>query len=258
MKAIILTYDDRMPLAELTIQSYLKHWPGNNFTFRVPFNGSSPNTTFKYGNKVEFIKSEKCIKSTILSLFEGIDDDDFVYWCFDDCYLHDILHRKSLNGIYNYINNNNVKDIDSFRLLKFYDEQEIGKSIDINSMKFYLKEWHPYRFWFHQFIRASVIKNAFLDNDLPNDVPISKIEIKRVSNVKHKHNVYIPSNDLCVLGETSRGNRLTKNCVQMLNQYKLPIPDFEKLSAVVLNGADVNNSGISSSVKFKDYLKRYL
>jgi hypothetical protein len=258
MKAIVLTYDERMPLAELTIQSYMKFWPNSGLTFRVPYNGDSPKTHFQYDN-VEFIKCNKFIKPTVEALLGDVPDDEWIYWCFDDCYVHDILERPALNGVKNFLDGEgNSGKMDSFRLIRFHDEYAQNHQVNFGGMMFDLKKWGPFRFWFHQFVRAGVMKTAFLDNNLPATAKISHIEAKRSTNPRGRHNVYVPTKDICVLGETSRGGMLTQNCVNALEEYEIPFEKYTSVPGVILNGADVNNSGMSSSVKNKNYLKRYL
>lgn len=258
MKAIVLTYDDRMHLAELTIQSYMKFWPNSGLTFRVPYNGDEPQTQFKYDN-VEFVKCEKFVKPTVSALMGDIPNDEWIFWCFDDCYMHDVLDYQTLNGVKHYVENNHPTDIHSFRLIRFHDEfQDKGKELSIGAGSFVPKKYAPYRFWFHQFVRAGVMKMAFLDNKLPNNAKISHIEEKRTTNPRGRHNVYVPQSDVCVLGETTRGGMLTQNCIRALNDYGIVYEKCPQVPGFILNGADVNDSGISSSVKKKDYLKRYL
>jgi len=236
----------------------MKFWPNSGLIFRVPYNGDEPRTQFKYDN-VEFVKCDKFVKPTISALLNDIPDDEWIYWCFDDCYIHDVLDYSALNGVKHYIENNYPKDIHSFRLIRFHDEQQDkGELINLGSTKFVPKQYHPYRFWFHQFVRAGVMKISFLDNNLPNTAKIARIEEKRTINQRCRHNVYVPNSDICVLGETSRGGMLTKNCIRALNEYGIHYDKCVTVPGFILNGADVNDSGISSSVKNKDYLKRYL
>lgn len=259
MYALILTHDARKSLARLTVESYMKFWPNSPFIFRLAYNEDFPEYTKKY-NKFEIIKTKPGIRSTVEKLLFNIEDDEFIYWCFDDCYIHDIINLTAIKKIYKFLKNNKPSYCDSVRFLRFHNEIVKGiNKIVVGNTVLKLKKWEGGRFWYHQFIRVRVLKNIFLNKRISDDLRIGQIEKIRIQNSNCRHNVFIPQSDLIVFGETTRGENLTKNCYDSLIQYNIEVPKFKINPGVILNGANVNGlGGLASSVKGKDYLKKYI
>ena len=96
MKAIVLTHDKNRSVTHHMIARYLHKWPDNPFVFRVPFQEleeqSSP--------KVEFIKTPKSIKKTVLGLLEDLEEDEWIYWCIDDKYPEQLNIEKIIKKKY--------------------------------------------------------------------------------------------------------------------------------------------------------------
>lgn len=259
MYAPILTYDLRHALAQLTIESYLKYWPNNELIFRVPYNDIKPNWDYK---NVEYIQCDKHVKPTMRALLEGISDNAFVYWAFDDIYLC-FTENNALQKVYNYLINEKNPNFDAIKFLKFHDEKLDKKNKIQLSGKFILYKRHhfKYRFWYHMFCKSKLLKEVFLNNDVEENMTIAKIERIRCRHDK-KYIIYSPEKDMQIQGETTRGNIMTSNCVKALKQYNIAMPDLKGITpAIILNGANINgkdNQGFPSTVKGKDYLKKYL
>ena len=85
MKAIVLSCDRYIKLAEHMIRTYQHLWPENPFQFIIPYNHNYPqDLKEKFDDKVEFIKTKENIKPTVLELIKDIPDEELVYWCIDD------------------------------------------------------------------------------------------------------------------------------------------------------------------------------
>lgn len=87
MKAILLTYDKQCGLAQLLVKSYElllgEYLP---FQFLIPCQNKHAYTDFSSDN-VKFIESKTSkIKDSIAVLLDGIDDNEWVFWCIDDRY----------------------------------------------------------------------------------------------------------------------------------------------------------------------------
>ena len=217
MYAIVLTFDGRLSLAELVLKSYQEYWPDNPFTFRIPYCNEKPDFE-KYGN-VELIKTDTThIKNTIQHLLKDIPDNDFTYWCFDDIYLRSMPGNgtKIANEMHNFVKDGCNK-FDSIKLIKFSDERmNKGNSVKLAGCNFYQKNYNPWRFWYHQYIKCSVLKNIFVKTPLPDNYSMKDLEKYRPISGSCSHQVFLPEKNLCTFAETTRGPYITQNCLEDL------------------------------------------
>ena len=89
MKAIILTYDQQIGLAELVYKAYARLWPNCPFDFLIPCNNPDNKLFHRYLAKrdnVTLMPSPPDIRGTMESLLESIEDEEWVYWAIDDRY----------------------------------------------------------------------------------------------------------------------------------------------------------------------------
>ena len=105
MYAIVLTYDRQIVCAELLYKKYMKLWNNCPLTFRIPYNSprSDSYKYFKSKSNVELVETESSIRETMCGLLNGIDDDEWVYWCMDDRYPYEISSVDALNSVYEFV-----------------------------------------------------------------------------------------------------------------------------------------------------------
>ena len=102
MLAIVLSCDKYHPLTDHMISCYVRKWPSNPFVFRVPYQEFPQSLAWKFGSKIELVRTPRNIKKTVLSLLSDLDEDEWIYWCIDDKYLVEIdeaAANKSLEWI---------------------------------------------------------------------------------------------------------------------------------------------------------------
>ncbi|MBF2055644.1 MAG: hypothetical protein IGQ45_00180 [Cyanobacterium sp. T60_A2020_053] len=235
MKAIVLTCDKYLQIANHTIFTYQKLWKNNPFTFRVPYTSQKPDFLLEnYGDKIELIQSESPIKPTVLKLLDDLDDDEWIYWCMDDRYLVKI-RLPEVNSLYECVKKLDDKDIISIRIKRMNTSYTADKFLKkdgdiIVNEKLTLKElvfsdgdtvggeqvWEP------QFARVKYIRRIFAS------FPDHDFRAKEMDSFpKHKlkgEKLYVPENNLVVLGESTHRGELTENCASNLKKYSMVVP----------------------------------
>ena len=119
MKAIVLSFDKQSGLVELTYKKYMELWPECPLLFRIPYNDTSTNKSFKYfksRENVELVESPVAIRSTMQVLLNDLDDEEWVYWCIDDRYPIDIKSLELINNIYTAVVNGDVDQLNAVKL----------------------------------------------------------------------------------------------------------------------------------------------
>ena len=229
MKAIVLTYDDRAPYVDLVLSSYNYFWKNCPLEFVIPYNNQLPYYKDKFKN-LFFIKTEKSVKKTMLTLLSNIPDKEFVYWCLDDVYLHNLCKLNALNNVYNFINNTNC-NVDGIRLRTM--RMKKGRGYKVGEESFYSINFTHYQFWFHYFVKSKVLKNIFFSDVIKNCFSIRAIGRERKKIKTPNYKILIPQNNIAVFGETTRNGIPTKNCQNGFNTYNIKT-NIKKFSSIVI------------------------
>lgn len=249
MKAIMLCCDKYHMFAYHTILSYQKHWPTNNFVFHIPWTYKIPtyieNDNRISKNKIKFIQCvNSSFKTTVSTLLENINDNEWIYWCSSDQYLTQINDEiannvEKLLDTDDIFKDNNIFGLSSALLVKNGAKLIKKKSEDISSgsgWKIVEKEpWDSSRtitLWFHQYLRAKVIKHIFNAFDEPNVA--KNLDKQLYSNIDKiycfpKLGRYFTIN--CKIAKfaenTSRG-KILLNTLKSFKEYNLDVPtDFD-------------------------------
>ena len=221
MKAIVLTYDERAPYVDLVLSCYKRWWNSCPLDFVIPYNTELPYYKDKFGN-LSFIKTPKNIKSTMHLLLKNIPDDEFVYWCLDDIYLHALNNPEILNDIYKYIIENPHCQVDSIRLNSVAPRMTNKMSKErIGDIDFHNIPYTKRRFWFHYFVRSKVLKRFFLSPIISRKSSIRHIGKLKKKITMPKCRILVPDCKITTFGETTRVGIATKNCGEAFKLYKI-------------------------------------
>src|ERR1019366_5253292 len=88
MNAILFGFDKQFGFLELTYKAYMALWADCPVTFRIPINDRQ-NANFKFfldKKNVVLVDTPSPFKQTARALLEGIDDEEWVFWCISDRY----------------------------------------------------------------------------------------------------------------------------------------------------------------------------
>jgi hypothetical protein len=257
MKAVVLTFDKNIKIAEHTIYTYEKLWPNNPFTFRIPYQKYPDFLNKKYGNKVELINTESPIKSTVLKLLEDLDDGEWIYWCMDDRYIIKLKVQEA-NHLYQYVKTNQDPTISSIRLIRmnrsYTSDKFLKKDGDlIINKNLKLKEsifsdteqleglWQP------QFLRVKLLRRVFAS--FP-DRDFRAKEMDSFPKLKLKgEKLYIPEKTLIVVGESTHRGELTENCLASFTKWGLEIPDSLKVTKKYMVQGELPYTFMSIDIK---------
>ena len=257
MKAVVLTCDKNIKIADHTIYTYEKLWPNNHFTFRIPYQQYPDFLSQKYGSKVELIKTDSPIKATVLKLLEDFDDQEWIYWCMDDRYIVQLKVQEA-NDIYEFIKTNNDETICSVRLIrmnksytsdKFLKQDQdliVNKNIKLRQSIFSDTEqleglWQP------QFLRVKLLRRVFAS--FP-DRDFRAKEMDSFPKLKLKgEKLYVPEKNLIRVGESTHRGELTENCLVSFTKWGLEIPHNLKVTKKYMIQGELPYSFMSMDIK---------
>jgi len=237
MKAVMLCCDKYLISAYHTIITYEHYIPDNEFTFLVPYNDVIP----EYINKLKSILNERLIlikcenkfKTTMTALLNEIPDEEFIYWCFSDNYIHQILDREKFIKVKNSIEDgyNNEYDVVAIVYNKKYNKmrKELPK-VFLNNIEYLVgPKWdNPvFNIWNHQFMKAKLLKKIWELFDEPKK---AKELDYQLMNLKHRiykdpvfngcKNIYLDEKIIRLGENTSRG-LMTANAYEHYKKLNL-------------------------------------
>jgi hypothetical protein len=225
MKAIVLTCDRYRVITEHMILQYERLWPDHPFRFRIPCQAlggaDSPAR--------EYVKTPAPIKATMLTLLEDLDDEEWIYWCLDDKYpiqlavsriralLPDLERMKEMSGLMFC----RCRDTLHSPALTLLPATLAGSAGDV-----YLERKTWIQIWIPQFIRAKVLRHLFLS--MPDDIPNARLmdEFKFDVVKPPEFRLFVTQRNYAVLGESTVGGVITRNCYDSIRAAKLELPDW--------------------------------
>lgn len=237
MKAIVLTFDKYEAFSTHMIQCYLDLWPNNPLEFLVPYQDDEVKERFisRFGNKVEMIKSPSGIVDTIFTLLEGLDEDEWVFWCMDDRYPIS-LDVPEIEKMYDYILSDDAKSISALMYVNspwcWLNENLYKKNFKIKADNghVYLRRKGYRMIWIHQFMKVKVIRTLF------SNFPRKMKQAKEMDYIMYKlvlpdeQRLYMLDHNVGVYGESTSRGLITKNTVQSFAKRNIPLPDGFGLS----------------------------
>lgn len=250
MRAIVLSCDKYVKLAEHMIATYEQRWPSNDFTYRVPYNDDRPQfLEDRYGEKIELVRSSRPIPDTFLTLLEGMDDEEWVYYCPDDRYLVDI-DESTVNDLYRWIQSSEDVPFDGVSFIRDRclltgevseispAETMLSETVSIDSIGQRLHRRNDYsEIWLPQFLRVKVLRYLF--ENMPDPESAKQMDyLKYEVGLPEEHRLFVTHRNFAVVGEgTSRG-KLTQNCIDSFREMGMELPEgFEHAEKRIVIGS---------------------
>lgn len=237
MEAILLTHDRQLGLAELVHKTYAHLWPGHPFVFRVPFARPSGSGAFAYlsaQRDCRMIASPAAVKGSMGALLDGIDDAEWVFWCIDDRFATRLDAAAAARILADL--DELPEEVEEVKLLHWKEPLlEARMTIGAAEFRGQAPGSRARGFWHHHFVRARVLRAAFLGDDLAPDCLIYAIteRIKRRERCLFGGSAQVPVTALLGLGEPLVEGRLTRNGRLWLKRMQCEVPAYPKVNRVV-------------------------
>jgi hypothetical protein len=212
LKAPVLTFDKNQTLADHMMFRFDQLWPDHPFTFLVPFQtvrGIIRSRSFEYA------VSPTPIVETVLTVLEGIPDEEWIFWCMDDHFPLklevDWLERiiaKIMTPTFSRIHG--VNFCASYKRKRYWRNTLIrrGQCVKIDGEVFVeLMDYN--QIWLPQFIRAGALRYFFLNMPEPTtgakEMDALKDQIVKPSD----HVLLLTGSDHAVFAESTVTGRYT-------------------------------------------------
>jgi hypothetical protein len=230
VEAILLTHDAQLGLAELVHKTYAHLWPGHPFVFRIPFAHATRAGAFAYlaaQANCEMIESPPSITGSMAVLLDGIDDSEWVFWCIDDRFPIRIDGAAVARLVAEL---NDVSDqVEEVKLLRWKEPLLVGRTM-IGGRRFRRQApgSRARGFWHHHFVRAGVLRAAFLGTDVAEDCRIYAItdRIKQQEALLFHGTAVVPARPYLSLGEPLVEGLLTRNGREWLARMACDTPRY--------------------------------
>ncbi|MSO71744.1 MAG: hypothetical protein EXQ88_07040 [Alphaproteobacteria bacterium] len=219
--AIVLTYDRNRQVAAHMMASYNRLWPDHPFEFHVPYQKRQGVTA---DDRVRYVPTPREICKTVLTMLEGRNDEEWLYWCIDDYYpvQLDIPRLMALAGRIL------REDLTQAQGLNFCSKAKktrlwrnggvkAGTAREIVGLRWVAVRGYE-QIWIHQFLRCGVLRHLFRTMPEPKagakemDGLISKIERPA------QQALWLSERDLAVFGESTSRGVPTRNFLRSLQK----------------------------------------
>ena len=259
MKAIVLSFDPHLEIANLLVESYNRLLPECPFHFRIPFTERNPKSIFRAKN-VEFVRTPPEIRSTMENLLRDLPPDEFIFWCVDDRYPIEIFEPKILQAIRDFVSQE-ARDIDSIKLTDLAVEGIQGKlnqktsqrrqsltnasqrqgqtwrqreeggarepAFNLAGQDFFRQLGRPKNgFYMPQFTTPGFLRRFFFAPDLPANYRIREFH-HFLLGATFEHRSYFPNKFLLTVGESTFAGRLSAACQGQMNTLGLRAPKID-------------------------------
>ena len=232
--AIVLTYDANHLYTNHMVRLYNRLWPDNPFEFLVPYQSQEARLgLMEVSPSVQVRSTPPSIRQTVLSLLEGYQDDQWIYWCIDDkypvwldvsylCSLSSSLLTSPLRGVDGIcfcrarkLRSGEALMADRFGLRKMSFSPSIG-------LLFRRSDYS--QIWLHQFLRVGVLRHLF--KSFPEVISGAKEldKLKKSVHLPGAHRIYVTYSNHAQFGESTSRGRVTVNCLRSMESEKLLLP----------------------------------
>ena len=234
MKAIVLSFDDQLEIANFVVESYHRLWPACPFTFRIPYTERDPASVF-HAKSIEPILAPKDIRCSMQALLCGLPDDEFVFFSIDDRYPIEIYDLTTLVAVQQHVATA-TRAPDAIRVTAPFREDRHPYTLVpedkllINGVNFHRQSGCNFSFYMPQFVRAGVLRWHFLHPSLPGKYTIREFQ-RFLLSVPIGYPVYICEKFLIKLGEATIKGEITQSCLNDMKHFGLDGPNVPRTSA---------------------------
>lgn len=227
MRAIVLTCDRYSAFRNHMILRYTKAWPNHPFCFRIPFQ-STEDSVLISDVPHEFVNTSLNIKDCVLSLLDGIDDDEWIYWCIDDKYPIKI-DTHVFSAVYEWILSISDRSISGISLSRAKSQRGSSRinyrdALYPPGVGLVLSRNSYNNIWIHQFLRVKVIRHLFENFPSHSFKPKEMDTFHRQIPLPAEHRLFVSRTSYAVFGESTSRGSVTSNCAKSMMDLSIDIP----------------------------------
>lgn len=225
VKALVLTYDKQIGLAQLLVKKYVELGLAELFEFVVPINSDSAKFYNEHA-QIKFVNCDSDILSTMKALLEQTNDEEWVYWAIDDRYPVKVKLDEFLS-IHEAIGKGEIQ-ANGVKLLPWREPctDEKSKFEQVTLVK--QKPYSMFGFWHHHYVKSKVLRAMFIEEN-----PDGLNDIRLINNLHRDKNylsfledVWVSDKPLVELAEPLFASKLTKNGLNDLRKYHCEVPSY--------------------------------
>ena len=233
MKALVLTCDRYRVITEHMIGQYARWWPGHPFEFWIPYQDERGEDS---PGQRRYVRAPRAIRATVLTLLDGLDDEEWVYWCIDDKYpvrldLDAVAPMAAGLGAAGASPAAWTAGMDGLLFCRvrqtLHDPAAAlvpGSSRTDAAGNVWLERRSWFQIWLHQFLRVKVLRGLF--GRFPEDIASAKVmdELKWDAPKPPEHRLYVTARNHAAFGESTKAGRITRNCHESAVASGLTLP----------------------------------
>jgi hypothetical protein len=225
IKAIVLTCDRYRAITEHMILQYARLWPDHPFVFHIPYQTLRGEET----ERTRYFETPEGLRATVLKLLDGLDDEDWIYWCVDDKYPIALVTEKITELIADAMGSPEISGLMFCRCRVTLDSPKLslypGKKVNaLGDVYLERKAW--YQIWIHQLLRVKVLRHLFAK--MPEDISSAKMMDKLKEEVPKlpEHHLFVTEKNFAIFGESTNRGAITQNCYESAMATGIELPEW--------------------------------
>ena len=155
----MLSYDKNHKYCELTYRMYMDLWPDCPYNFYIPWNETKPEYFIDKSN-VTLVQCSSRIMPTMQALLDGVEDDDWVYWCIDDRFPTriDVPGMQQLHD--------RLYDYDEFDFVRPFHPHHYSSNLIYDDEYKIQANRQQWGYYMHHYCKAYMLKRIYYTGDL--------------------------------------------------------------------------------------------
>jgi hypothetical protein len=225
IKAIVLSCDRYRAITEHMILQYARLWPDHPFVFHIPYQTLRGEEM----DRTRYFETPEGLRATVLQLLDGLDDEEWIYWCVDDKYPIALVTEKITELITDAMRSPDMSGLMFCRCRVTLDSPKLslypGKQVNaLGDVYLERKAW--YQIWIHQLLRVKVLRYLF--TKMPEDISSAKMMDKLKDEVRKlpEHHLFVTEKNFAIFGESTNRGAITQNCYESAMASGIELPEW--------------------------------
>ena len=219
----MLSCDKYREVAEHMIFRYQQLWPDHPFKFRIPYQHLAGTDDERH----EFVRTPVAIKTTVLTLLQDLNDEEWIYWALDDKY-PDAMKLDEVKEVAELVARGATENASAILFCRCREvarkEFMTGENFHDARGRVYLRRRDYNQIWIHQFLKVKVIRYMF--QNFPDQIPFATMmdAMKAELQLPADHALYVTEKSYATFGESTVKGKLTRNCYKSIVGNGMSLP----------------------------------